>query len=383
MSLFLPGRLGITTYIIYLYFFCVVCFSFFSNIRFKFDYVIVFFIPLIFFPISLITESIFWGFTETIDLKIMFFYIAYLTGFNIIVSASIIDKKKLFEKAIITFTFAGIILSLIAIQQWLDLFNLNSIYLPYLNPIENVQLENLLRSNNPRPIGFIGNPNEFGFQLGICLISAWYGLLNFDKKKTFLTSFMLCFFSVIITSSRSSFVFAVAGMFFVFWGSNIRFRVKFFIFSAGLIVITILTMVGLNIPFLEPKITRIFEIINLSQSRSWNLRAELYWWFNIEWFIKSPIFGVGPISSISLKAADNEWYFLLRRWGIIGTTTLLIPIIYPFLKNLKEKAIPKDKLSLTLGLLVGGALYMLPAAFISSYILYTPWAILYFIVFKY
>lgn len=378
LSLFLPIRLSQAAGILYLYTAIVGMFFFLSEIRFSRRLIFLFCSILLTRSISFLYEGINFGNSTSREISHILISTFYVVCLNCVFSASLFNRERLFIKMIKSFTICGIILALISIQQMYDLFGINKLYLSLINPSDSRQLQYFLTHLKHRPLGLIGNPNEFGFQLGLCQLASWFGLLNYKNKKIYLIACIFCFIGLILTSSRSSFIFVVIGSLFVLLGSKLTWMYKIFIFSFSSILLFLFFIFGQNSSLLSHQINRVLAILNFSSDRSWEMRITNVWKFNLAWFAKSPIWGVGTLAAIRPNAADNEWFLLLRQWGIVGTIVFASTILTPLFIAWKKKQTPKQNFFLALGLLAGAGLYMIPASFTSSMALYTSWAILYF-----
>lgn len=379
MPLIIPGRLPRVGRFYSINVGLVMLFFLGGGVKFSRWLMVLYCVPFFTTIFSFLHEMITFGWSTLLEIKAALVYSSYRVFFHWIFSASQINKEKLFRLVISFFAIGGVFLACISIQQTYNTFGLNAIYMDKIIPADSPQMEAFRISERPRPLGLIGNPNELGFQLGICLIASFFAMLHFNSKKYYFTTFLLSFLGLILTSSRSSYVFALAGVSCVLIGSKINLKSKFYIISLTFITFALVLTFGSDINILAAHINRVLSLLDISSDRSWQLRSTLYWGVNIEWFAKSPVWGVPSLPDyIDLVASDNEWLLLLRKWGFVGTGAILLSLLLPFLVAWYQKKAPRENLYLALGLLVGGGLYMIPAAFISSISLYTLWAVLYF-----
>ena len=128
--------------------------------------------------------------------------------------------------------------------------------------------------------------------------------------------------------------------------------------------IFILTLLGLIIfNYLPEELTwRLMRGINIQTDSSFQARLR-NWREHIDYFKSSPLFGLGPAKSIEYEHhVDNEWLLFLRQYGVVGcfyiTFTFLSPLI-----NKKDTFFR----NLYLSILVGSALYMIPAVIYNSF----------------
>ncbi len=382
LSLFLPVRLPKTGHIMLIY--LVIVASIFVFLEMKFNSVATFLFFTIPFTrvISYFFETTAWGMSSIKEVLVYLVLGGYIALLNCLLAIRLFGKEPLFHKIIKCFIFCGLVLSIISIQQTYNLFGMNGIYLPWLNPETDVQIQRiaaLVANHAARPIGFIGNPNEFGFQIGLCLLSSWYAFLYYKRKYLYFFICVFIFLGLFFTASRSSFVFVGAGAFLMLLGSDMHTKRKKMGILIGLLSLSaVFLVIGLNIPQFAPYTGRILGLFNMSEDLSWQLRLSKMWNFNLSWFTKSPFFGVGTLQVLEPEAADNEWLLLLRQWGVLGTVVLVFVIVAPLVGVWLRRRIPSRNLFFSLGLLVGAGLYMIPTGFISSLPLYTAWAMLYF-----
>ncbi|WP_198003027.1 O-antigen ligase family protein [Dethiosulfovibrio peptidovorans] len=183
----------------------------------------------------------------------------------------------------------------------------------------------------------------------------------------------MSFIALCLTASRSSILMLLAITTVLYFSSK-TLRLKFIFIGAILTLMISISLFLKKEGFEFKHMNRIMAIANISKDNSWNARKNLYWEFNIDWFIKSPLLGVGPLKTQSPQASDNEWLLLLRQRGIIGVTAMFLF----FTSSITTRK--KQYLYFSWGILLGGSLYMIPAAFISSSSLYPMWGILFFTI---
>jgi len=382
LSLFLPVRLPKAGYILLIYLVIVTSIFVFSEVKFNTAVILLFATIPFTRVVSYFFETSTRGMSSIKEVLVYLVLACYIALLSCLLSIRLYGKEPLFHTIIKSYIFCGLVLSIISIQQAYNLFGMNGIYLSWLNPETEVQIQriaSLVASSAARPIGLIGNPNEFGFQIGLCLLSSWYALLYYRRKYLYFFICVLFFLGLMFTASRGSFVFVGVGALLILVGSDMHTKRRKIGILIGLsFLFTGFLVLGLNTPQFEPYTERILRLVNISADRSWQLRLEKMWQFNLNWFMKSPFLGVGTLQVLEPEAADNEWLLLLRQWGVFGTAMLVFAIVAPLVGAWLKRKIPPRNLFFSLGLLVGASLYMIPAAFISSLPLYTAWATLYF-----
>ena len=281
-------------------------------------------------------------------------------------------KNKEDKIKIIKFMILCILISvLISIQQYFNLFNLNERYVHIIAP---TQFRTLVNNYPfPRVVGMTSNPNEYSVMPSIGAILSW-GMYSITKKKKNLIYMMICIFGVLLTMSRSGFVFMASGIaIFTFLYSlkpsfsinniiegriNLK-ALRFMMFS-----IVILTFIGIVIfNYLPQELTwRLMSGVKIKSDNSFQARVR-NWKEHITYFKMSPIFGIGPAKSIEYeKHVDNEWLLFLRRYGIVGCSYIVFIFVFPFIKS-------NDKFFkyIYFSVLIGSALYMIPAIIYNSF----------------
>lgn len=261
----------------------------------------------------------------------------------------------------------GVLSAFICFQQYFDLFNLNAKYIPVIAPTQTTTL--LSGYFAPRVVGMLGNPNVQGAMLALCMISHLYLCLR-GKGEFKLLIFVILFIASVMTLSRSAFLMTVIGCFIVvmLYQKGIRFAMAKWLGFFLLIFLLALAYLTLREnEFLYNTIFFRFEkLLDTSQEGSLVARYER-WAANIEYFLKSPIFGVGPLPRADLfEFNDGEWFLLLRTYGLVGliwffgfnfAPLLMVRSTHKAIRNLK---------GFSLAILGAIFLYMFPAALYTS-----------------
>jgi len=265
------------------------------------------------------------------------------------------------------FITAGVLSSFICFQQYFDLFSLNSIYVPFIAPTQAFTL--MPGYSSPRVIGMIGNPNAQGFFLAACIICTFYLFLE-KKLKYKLIVPLILFIALLMTLSRTALIVCFAGLIALtlMYKKNFLFAVYKLVLAS--FITTLLTAAYIflkdNEVIYKLIIFRLETLGNGLEDGSFQARFHA-WKINIEYFLKSPIFGVGPLPRADIfKSADNEWLLLLRTYGFLGTTWFFLLSIIPILlykpNNIYQKNV--KAFSLTVCFIV--FLYMIPAGAFTS-----------------
>ena len=285
----------------------------------------------------------------------------YLGVFILTTSSIKTDKDKI--KIIKFINFCLFISTIIAVQQYFNLFNLNEKYVPFIAPTQYKTLVN--NYAYPRVIGMTGNPNEYAVMPGIGGLLSWSLFIQTKNKRYILCLF--CFMlAVLMTLSRTGFVFLVLSLltysfFHLFENFSKRKVLKVF---RILITTSCLLLIGLiAFQYLPQELTWRFRAgINISMDNSFQARLS-NWNEHINYFRMSPIFGLGPAKSIAYEhAVDNEWLLFLRQYGIAGCFYIFYIFTIPFLR-LKRTYYKHLYFSIA----ISSAVYMIPAAIYSSF----------------
>lgn len=287
-----------------------------------------------------------------------------------LITVSIVKSEKDKIKILNFINFCLLISVVIAVQQYFDLFNLNERYVHIIAPTQFRTLVN--NYPTPRVIGMTSNPNVYAVMPGIGATISWSIYLTTREKRNilFLVVFIL---AVLMTLSRSGFVFmasSIATFTFLYFKSSFNFktlvkgRINLKAIRILILSIFILTLLGLIIfNYLPEELTwRLMRGINIQTDSSFQARLR-NWREHIDYFKSSPLFGLGPAKSIEYEHhVDNEWLLFLRQYGVVGcfyiTFTFLSPLI-----NKKDTFFR----NLYLSILVGSALYMIPAVIYNSF----------------
>lgn len=272
------------------------------------------------------------------------------------------DKIKILKFMI----FCMLISVLISVQQYFNLFNLNETYIHIIAPSQSRPLLN--NHPNPRVVGMTSNPNTYAIIPGIGTILS-LAVYSYTKEKKYISFFLIYVLGVLMTKSRSGFVFMLIGtLFFVFLyiiksnfkitrTSDGRINIKGLRTIITTLILLILFAIIIYIVLPDELNSRLVSGLNLKTDNSFQARL-INWKEHIDLFKLSPIFGLGPGKSIEYGSyTDNEWILFLRRYGIIGTIYIALTFLRPFIKS-------KDKFFkyIYFSVLLASGLYMIPAA---------------------
>ncbi len=271
------------------------------------------------------------------------------------------DKIKILKFAITCLLISVVI----SIQQYYNLFNLNEMYVEVITPTHFKSLIN--NYPYPRVVGMTSNPNVYSVMSGIGAVLSW-SLFNLTKKKRNLLYMVIFILAVLITLSRSGFVFTVSALFtFTFLyafktrtdiGKLVKGRINKKVLKNTAISILFLLLLVFVIFYCLPEGLnwRLLRGIDIGTDSSFQARIR-NWKEHIDYFKSSPLFGIGPAKSIQYeKHVDNEWLLFLRRYGLVGCMYIIFTFVAPFIGG-------GDKFFkyIYLSILVGCFFYMIPA----------------------
>lgn len=257
----------------------------------------------------------------------------------------------------------------ICFQQYFNLFNLNSIYIPLIAPTQYITLTS--DHATPRVVGMLGNPNLQGFVISLAIVALIYLILN-KKAKLLNLNLVLLLTALFMTLSRSALLALVVGSVYLF----IMFRkpvARYFLVKAGVGVLLIVIVYNIYSLLIESEILynailfRYELLQNPNEDISFAARYD-GWRINWDYFKASPVFGVGllPRAVDIFYSADNEWLHFLRSFGIVGIVWLGFFLLFPILfkKNLSLDA--KNQTHFISAVLLHSFTFMIPAAVITS-----------------
>jgi hypothetical protein len=295
--------------------------------------------------------------------KYVFIYTVAITAVNTHPDP---DRERILLFKFIVYISA--IMSIVAIQQYFNLFGLNKFYVLSIS----YQGATLIDYPYPRAIGLVGNPNDLGFIANVSTLIAYALLLSKTVNiKSFLFLLLLNFSCVLTSVSRGALVGTIVGIILITFGylSNKKIKTNHSskqIFITAIILTICIALLLANQTMQDQMLWRFFSAENLSDDASWSGR-DVYWKGNLDLFQKSPLLGVGPLRrdiSVDL-VADNEWFLLLRCYGIIGTIFLVMVFTVPQLINrnsYNSSGILVTSKLVTLAVLICTFLFMIPAA---------------------
>jgi hypothetical protein len=271
---------------------------------------------------------------------------------------------------------SSVLLAAVAVQQFFDLFGLNSMYVAYVAPTQAGTL--LGQGGIPRPVGLAGNPNELGFLFALGALVSTYSLLAHGGKR-YWASLAVQLVGLLLTLSRSSVLALLGGSaaLLLLSGTLRRWlaieglgRTVGALALGGAVVLGAAWQTG----YLSEAAVRLAGLLNPTETSAYRIRIA-HWQENISLFLESPLLGVGPLRQTEFirYAADNEYLLLLRMYGLVGTLYLgavfLLPQL-PMVRFESNRGVAMDRAALLAdSVLVACMIYMVPAATFHSLVL--------------
>ncbi len=176
-----------------------------------------------------------------------------------------------------------------------------------------------------RPVSLIGNPNYLGIFMS--LVGSFAIALYLYRESTTRNALIaaVCISAAVLSLSRTGFVTAIAVVVYhlITGRKSLLFQRKparhlqFIFITLGLGVGAFLFLVvGTQIG------ARLIESFTPMEALSFKLRL-FVWMYNLQLFVKSPIFGWGPSSLTLSTITDNEYLYMARNYGTVGLLAFL------------------------------------------------------------
>ncbi|MBF7096122.1 O-antigen ligase family protein [Alkalibacter mobilis] len=292
----------------------------------------------------------------------------YVGIFTLTASLALDDETKFRVLKFMHLYF--IITAVVAVTQYFDPFGINELYLPILAPTHSITLINDYPS--PRVVGLSDNPNVYSFMMAVATNLSYMLYLKFRNNK-YIVGMVLNFIVLLMTKSRTGFVFFIIA-FVILTALMLRGRmerkkvriVKRIAIFIGIIMIS-LVVFTLALFILPDDLTwRVKQMADFTKQTSWVNRIN-NWQENISYIKEHPILGIGPGKAVEFKySPDNEWIFLLRRYGVLGTT-YLIAIFAVSIKKRWGHLSNTYPGRLYISLIIGSVFFMITAGLYHSF----------------
>lgn len=248
-------------------------------------------------------------------------------------------------------------LLLLAIAQFIDLFGLNSAYVPIVAPTQYATLVN--GYPYPRPVAMMGNPNVLGFAFVLFALASAH--LAIRGNKAMVIPFAAAFVGLLLTTSRTSLIACIVGLAalvapHVRLGTISRQRAVIATLAA-IVVVAVLVLP----PVYNAVTWRFATLLTMFSEASWTVRLQA-WQENLTLFRDYPLFGVGPLRRANFQfSPDNEWLLIARSYGVIGVAAIVALLFAPL-------AVLRHSLAIAIATSTG--LYMVAAASFHSLVLF-------------
>jgi hypothetical protein len=257
------------------------------------------------------------------DLMVIIRYVVYLAtlyaGIAVGLSSTKTSPLWYLSLALIGLSIA------ISFAQYFNIGGINSVMLPiYTEDNRYSVLEEGLSWR--RIVGTMGNPNYWGFFLGLGFILSSYMCLK--KRFIFLAPALLLFVSIVMTGSRTSLLAAIAtmlvGALLTTVHSNKRFALKALV--PLLIACLLLGTLYFSYSYFTADYYEAKDRFSTSNLNTFELRIQ--WWIKIlnEMSLQPYTFmlGQGPNKLESVRYGDNIYILYLRDFGLIGLGLYLL-----------------------------------------------------------
>ncbi len=234
----------------------------------------------------------------------------YILSAFLIANLTISDRDYLKIMYVIAGLFT--VSAVIGLCQYYSILGLDTLTAPYYS-------EGRLWSVNIRMFGTFINPNTYGTFLSIGLVFG-VGLMVFSKtlfrKVLFFAFFLLLFWALILTESRTALITLFLGLITFFLAYSYFIQKNLFRALLPLVAFTVLFLI-LFLLLRSDLVTRFSALLNVMEDESWQIRL-FAWYVNFQVFLDSWLFGYGPSLHQFTPTVDNEYLLILRRYGILG-----------------------------------------------------------------
>lgn len=263
------------------------------------------------------------------DLMIIWRYLYYIA---LLVFGGIVSKsfKANFLAKIFFFTLP-LTLIFISFAQYYNFMGINSILVPVYT--SSGAAKSLLQGEFWRRVtGTYGNPNYWGFAMGVISVTSFY-LLYFNKKIISLIFLVLSIVSVVFTGSRAALLSSLSSIFLV--TLFILYQEKKL--SKALVFCLVTTISGGLVYFV---FTNLIEYENKGRFDTSNvatLDSRIEYWMQILDAIQQStvriFIGYGTSKTMSIQYGDNMYIRMFRDFGLIGLFSYL-SFLTVFIRNI-------------------------------------------------
>jgi O-antigen ligase len=220
--------------------------------------------------------------------------------------------------------WVGMLIISFGITQRFNLFNVNYILTPFYRDKEKLVRDII---NKGRIVSTLSNPSHYGLFL-VWLIIFLLGLAFLKRRKLLLAWTGLALISVWWTSSRTALLVLLGTLIYWMW-QLVRLR-RLSRTKAVILIVTIVIILILlfNYLLLHSENRYMLDMLkrirhgDFWQLHSLQLRFNV-WQRQLNFVKKSPVMGWGPAKSETGSVSDNQYLFILKRYGLIGLALFL------------------------------------------------------------
>jgi len=242
--------------------------------------------------------------------------------------------------AMIATLCAGLLSSLVAVGQYLNIGPINSVLTPIYASQENtvflLQDEHILR----RAFGTSFNPNHFGF-LMVVVAAVSLLLYSTSHKRMYLVAHLFILVAILLTLSRTTLISYLLVVVTYHWFQS-KSKVMFttiLVLLAGLAMVVLAAVTDSDIALLA----RILEFdLGTEGEGSWPTRVQI-WATALTQVQRGPlsmVFGLGPGVTLDTDI-DSQYVYLIYAHGVLGFTLVVglqIWVLIRALANVDDKS---------------------------------------------
>lgn len=243
----------------------------------------------------------------------------------------------------------GILLSVIAVFQMFNLFYFNSWFTKYYISSESGKVLNEFLKESTgtlRVLGTLSNPNFFSLELLIFFAFSVSNILFGNSKKQKAANIfasLLLFIAIVFTQSRTALFTLFLILLYIAVIQAVR-RGRKYIFVYGGVLLLIIGVSLLLIKVMD--LSYLFEALKSgAETRSVTQRLDR-WKDAVNLFKLHPIVGIGPVIGKYFSAVDNEYFQILRNYGIVGLAAHLSFYLYILIMSAKDLFNRNDEVTL-------------------------------------
>lgn len=245
------------------------------------------------------------------------------------------EKLDFFSKVIL---IGAMVSACIGFFQYFNLFNINDYISPLYTRTEH-QLKALIK--NGRVSSTFGNPIVYGgFMMVMTLfsLSILWGSVNKKLKRLAIIALPLFVISIVLTKSRAPIMLTGVSIIILFLviqifnKGNRKTKIRNLVIFLGLLLVAIGSFFLLSDKWALYRFQRLLE----NPSKDTSLMKRVGNWIDAyKYFLKSPVFGWGPATSKMTTWVENDYLFILRRYGLLGFIAFFTPLVLIFNKSIK------------------------------------------------